>query len=349
MLFRCRTVDNMGEVRTMVIPVFLPHAGCTARCIYCHQGYITGIDEKSLRERIDRVLGGRAEPCEVGLFGGNIFGVEPYDLERLFSYFIPYHGIIQGFRLSTKPVPLRDDTVDILKRNGVRLIELGIPTFNDAILAALNRAHTANDLFRAFDRLGGEKFRLALQFMVGLPGETMGDIEETVENMVRLRPEYIRIYPLVVLRNTPLYRLYEMGEFTPITFDEALERAALIYRKARQEGIDVVNVGLTDNEMVREMVAGGFYHPAFGSLVQSRVFRNALRSALGKIEDPQEATVVLHRNDIPLLVGYRRENLRFFGSLGINLSWDPSGAERGSFEVISGNERVKGRMIERGE
>jgi len=333
----------------MVIPVFFPHAGCTVRCIYCQQGYITGIDEKSVRERIDRALGGRVEPCEVGLFGGNIFGVKSADLERLFSFFAAYRGILRGFRLSTKPVPLRDDTIDILKRNGVRLIELGIPTFNDVILAALNRAHTAKDLFRAFDRLEGEGFRLALQLMVGLPGETMGDIEEAVENMVRLRPEYIRIYPLVILRNTPLYRLYEIGEFTPIAFDEALERAALIYRKAREEGIDVVNVGLTDNEMVREMVAGGSYHPAFGNLVQSRIFRDALGAVLGKIKGPREVTVVLHRNDIPLLVGYRRENLTHFASLGIALRWDPSGAERGCFEVVSGEGRVKARMIERKE
>lgn len=342
-------MENIAGSDTMVIPVFLPHVGCTVRCVYCHQGYITGIDEKRLKERIDRALGGRAEPCEVGLFGGNIFGVEPADLERLFSFFASYRGIVQGFRLSTKPVPLRDETIDVLKRNDVRLIELGIPTFNDAILATLNRAHTAGDLFQAFDRLLREGFRLALQFMVGLPGETTGDIERTVENMARLRPEYIRIYPLVVLRNTPLYGLYETGDFTPIPFDEALERAALIYRRARQEGIGVVNVGLTDNEMVREMVAGGFYHPAFGSLVQSRVFRDALGSVLRKIEDPKEVTVVLHRNDIPLLVGYRRGNLKYFASLGVALRWDPSGAERGSFEVLSGNQRVRGRMIERGE
>jgi histone acetyltransferase (RNA polymerase elongator complex component) len=333
----------------MVIPVFLPHAGCNVRCIYCHQGYITGIDEKDLMERIDRALRGRAEPCEVGLFGGNIFGMEPADLERLFSFFASYNDVVKGFRLSTKPVPLRDETIDILKRNGVRIIELGIPTFNDTILADLNRAHTAADLFRAFDRLLGEGFRLALQFMVGLPGETMSDIEGTVENMVRLGPEYIRIYPLVVLRNTPLYRLFETGSFTPVPFDEALERAALIYRRALEGGIDVVNVGLTDNEMVKEMVAGGFYHPAFGSLVQSRIFRKALQSAVGRLKSPGEVTVVLHRNDIPLLVGYRRENLRYFASLGVALRWDPSGDERGSFEVVSGRERLRGSMIQRRE
>lgn len=333
----------------MVIPVFLPHSGCDERCVYCHQGYITDSGGRDIKARIDGALRDRREACEVGLFGGNIFGMEPADLAGLFSFFAPYKDVVKGFRLSTKPVPLRDDTIDILKRNGVRIIELGIPTFNDTILAALNRAHTVADLVQAYDRLLGEGFRLALQFMVGLPGETMSDIEEMVESMVRLGPEYIRIYPLVVLRNTPLHRLFETGSFTPIPFDEALERAVLIYRRALEEGIDVVNVGLTDNEIIREMVAGGFYHPAFGSLVQSRIFRNALQTAIGKLKGPGEVTVILHRNDIPLLVGYRRENLTYFASLGIALRWDPSGVERGSFEVVSGRERAKGRMIEKGQ
>jgi len=331
----------------MVVPIFLPHSGCGQRCIYCHQGYITDIGVGDLKTRIDSALKGRREACEVGLFGGNIFGIEPASLEGLFSLFAEHRNVISGFRLSTKPVPLVDETIDILKRNGVDLIELGIPTFNDAILAAVNRDHTAQDLYCAYERLGGEGFRLALQFMVGLPGETMSDIERTVEDMVRLRPEYIRIYPLVILRNTPLYGLYERGDFKPISFDDALERACFIYVNALRHDIDVANVGLTDNEMVSGMVAGGFYHPAYGLLVQSRIFRGALETALGKLTCPKEVTVTLHKNDIPLLVGHRRENLRWFSTLGIALRWDPSGTERGAFELVSGRERVKGRATGR--
>ncbi len=328
----------------MVVPVFLPHSGCTERCIYCHQGYITDIREKGFRERVDGALKGRTEGCEVGLFGGNIFGIEPDVLERLFSCFDEYRSVVKGFRLSTKPVPLRDETIGILKRNGVDVIELGIPTFNNAILAAVNRAHTAEDLFHAYERLSSEGFRLALQFMVGLPGEDRADIETTVANMIRLRPAYIRIYPLVVLRNTPLYALYESGEFVPVPFDEVLDRACLIYGNALKYGIDVVNVGLTDNEMVRDMVAGGFYHPAYGFLVQSRIFRLAVEGALRRLAGPKKATVILHRNDIPLLVGHKRENLSRFAAMGITLRWDPSGKERGSFEIVSGTEKVKGSI-----
>ncbi len=344
--FRAGNDGQYGRFKTMVVPVFLPHSGCNERCIYCHQGYITDIGEKSFKERVDSALQGRVEPCEVGLFGGNIFGMEPASLERLFSCFDEHRGVVKSFRLSTKPVPLRDETIAILRRNGVDIIELGIPTFNDAILAAVNRAHTAEDLFLAYERLGGEGFRLALQFMVGLPGESQGDIEETVANMIRLRPVYIRIYPLVVLRNTPLFALYSRGDFVPIPFDEALDRACLIYLNAMKHNIDVVNVGLTDNEMVRDMVAGGFYHPAYGFLVQSRIFLRAVEGALKRLDGPKEITVILHNNDIPLLVGHRRENLSRFAAMGLKLRWEPSGERRGAFEIVSGTQRVEASVAD---
>ncbi len=329
----------------MVVPIFLPHSGCTERCIYCNQGYITDIAQADIKARIDAAFADRTIPCDVGLFGGNIFGIEPDALRKIFSFFDPYLNLIEGFRLSTKPVPLRNETISLLKEKKVKLIELGIPTFNDAILASLNRAHTSDDLFRAYDRLRNEGFALALQFMVGLPGEQKSDIEDIIRHMVNLKPAYIRIYPLVVLKNTPLHSLYEAGKFTPAAFDEVLGRACHIYEQAVKNGIGVANVGLTDNELVRDMVAGGFYHPAYGFLVQSRIFINAVEDRLKHLECPAEITVVIHKNDVPLLVGHKKENLSRLASKGITAHWDPSGNERGKFTIVSGGKAITGKAL----
>lgn len=326
----------------MVVPVFLPHIGCTERCIYCHQGYITGSGGADIKARIDAALARLDAPCDVGLFGGNIFGIEPEVLAKIFSFFKPYRDLIRAFRLSTKPVPLRNATISLLKENRVGLIELGIPTFNDAILVSLNRAHTGEDLFRAYDRLRSEGFELALQFMVGLPGEAPADIDEIVRNMLLLKPAYIRIYPLIVLKNTSLYPLYESGEFVPADFDEVLGRACHIYEEAIQNGIEVANVGLTDNELVRDMVAGGNYHPAYGFLVQSRIFINAVEDAMKQFDRPADVTVILHRNDIPLLVGHKKGNIARLAAKGIVVHWDPSGTERGKFAIVSGERMAAG-------
>ncbi len=329
----------------MVVPVFLPHLGCSQRCIYCHQGYITEAGRDDVKSRIDAAFAGRTEPCEVGLFGGNIFGIEPAMLENIFRFFDEWRGLIRSFRLSTKPVPLRDETIAVLKRNGVGLIELGIPTFNDAILAYVNRGHTGGDLLQAYDRLQREGFDLALQFMVGLPGEKTSDIDETIRYMVRLKPGYIRIYPLVIMRNTPLHSLYEEQRFIPDAFDDVLERACRIYKAAMENGIEVANVGLTDNELVRDMVAGGNYHPAYGFLVQSRIFNEAVEEVLREFEPPAEITIIIHKNDVPLLVGYKRENIKRFEARKIAVRWDPSGTERAKFVVVSGGKSVAGMAL----
>ena len=239
---------------------------------------------------------------------------------------------------------MRDETIALLKRNRVALIELGIPTFNDAILSFLNRAHRSEDLFRAYDRLRKEGFSLGLQFMVGLPGEEMADIDDIVRNMAALKPAYIRIYPLVVLKNTPLYSLYTSGIFVPAEFDDVLDRACHIYVNAVRNGIGVANVGLTDNEFVRDMVVGGFYHPAYGFLVQSRIFFRAIEIVLGYLGYPKNVKIILHKNDIPLLVGHKKHNIMTFARMGIMIQWEPSGNNRGHFEVRSQKGNAAGSM-----
>jgi histone acetyltransferase (RNA polymerase elongator complex component) len=90
--------------------------------------------------------------------------------------------------------------------------------------------------------------------MVGLPDESFEDIKRTVENIINLNPHYIRIYPLVVLKETPLQRQYEERLFVPIPFEEAIQRTLFIYLNALQHGIKVVKIGLTDNEIIKDRI-----------------------------------------------------------------------------------------------
>ena len=130
----------------MILPVFLPHFGCNEKCIYCDQQFITDLRDTDLSAVIAKTLSAHEGPYEVGLFGGNMFGIKPDQLRQLFSRFEEYRDRITNFRISTKPVPLNSEIIDILKANRVTVIELGIPTFNNKILSKLNRRHSAEDL-----------------------------------------------------------------------------------------------------------------------------------------------------------------------------------------------------------
>ena len=330
----------------MIIPIFLPHLGCHDRCIYCNQAYITDSKDNNIRSTIERTLGPLRGRFEVGLYGGNIFGVEPSILKKLFTYFEDYMDNIQGFRISTKPVPLRKETIEILKEHKVSTIELGIPTFNNEILHRLNRKHTGEDLFRAFYMLKDEGFYVALQVMVGLPDESFEDIKRTVENIIQLNPHYIRIYPLVVLKETPLQEMYEEGLFNPISFQDAVERALFIYLNSLQHGIKVVKIGLTDNEIIKDRVIAGHYHPAFGYVVRSEGFYLAVKAKIEAASIKGCVAVSLNNRDIPHLLGYRRSNIDRFKEQDLHVTWVKDDIKEGYFLIKQRDRAIEGNIFD---
>jgi len=317
----------------------LPH-----RCIYCNQADITALTDNDVAASIRKSLGTGDKACEVGLYGGNIFGIAPAKLEALFALFEPYRDRITNFRISTKPVPLLTETLEILKQHKVTVIEVGIPSFNDAILKAIERRHNVEDLFCAFSRLSAEGFRVALQVMAGLPGETMGDIEETAGHLIGLRPHYVRVYPLVVLRGTPLHGLYEKGLYTPFSFDEVLRRVAYLYLSTRRAGIAIVKMGLTDNEVIQETIAAGCYHPAFGYLVKSYAYYLAVKAGIEAGPLKGRVRIMLNHRDIPHLLGHKRQNMALLAEQGISVSWATAGVQEGTFILSDGVKEVEGSL-----
>jgi histone acetyltransferase (RNA polymerase elongator complex component) len=331
----------------MILPIFLPHFGCNEKCIYCDQQFITDLRDTDLNAVIAKTLSAHEGPYEVGLFGGNMFGIEPDQLRRLFSRFEEYRDRITNFRISSKPVPLDREIIDILKANKVTVIELGVPTFNNKILSRLNRRHSAEDLIAANKALNKEGFHVALQFMAGLPDETMGDVKTTVEHMLTLKPYYIRIYPLVVLAATPLGEMYTKDLFIPDSFDTVLDRVVYMYLNALKEGIPVVKMGLTDNEVIKENIIAGQYHPAYGYMVKSRAFYLAIMAKLRALSVTGENVIVhLNNRDIPHLLGHKRGNITSFAEEGISIQWETEEIDRDNFILYYDSHSVEGNILE---
>jgi histone acetyltransferase (RNA polymerase elongator complex component) len=331
----------------MILPIFLPHLGCNEKCLYCDQQFITDLKDGDLSAVIAKTLSAHKGPYEVGLFGGNIFGIKPDQLRQIFSHFNEYRDRITNFRISTKPVPLNNEVIEILKINKVTVIELGIPTFNNKILFKLNRRHSGEDLIAAYRALTQKGFRVALQFMAGLPDETMADIEAVVENMVNLKPFYMRIYPLVVLATTPLGKMYTKGLFVPDHFDVVLDRVVYMYLNALKENIPVVKMGLTDNEVIKEKILAGQYHPAYGYMVKSRVFYLAIMAKLLAVPvQGNIVTVHLNNRDIPHLLGYKRVNIASFEKEGISIQWEKKIIDRDSFILQYDSHSVSGSIFD---
>jgi hypothetical protein len=330
----------------MIAPIFLPHLGCGQRCSYCNQDHITGGQAAPLEERIGRLFATISAPAEVALYGGDLLGLPAAGIESVFRLLDPYRDRIAAVRISVRPRVIEQEIASLLKAYGVRTIEIGAPSFNDDILARLGRGHTAEDVRRAFRTFREQGFETGLQVMAGLPGETAEDVRQTAANIIALAPAFIRIYPLVVVEDTPLWRDFRAGRFSPDTLDAAVAKCAFIYVSAWAHGIRTIKMGLTENEVLREKVAAGPFHPAFGYLVKSEAFCLAVLAARAVSGLSGEARVSVSRRDIPHLTGHRRANIGRLAKVGIAGWGEAAGIGEGRFVIESGGESAEGSLAD---
>ena len=204
--------------KPFVVPVFLPHAGCPHRCVFCNQNAITrapsGLpSESELESAIVQFLSytlKRHSTIQIAFFSGNFLGLAPAAVEaflRLAQRFVQY-GRVDSIRFSTRPDTIDRKRLDVLAGYPVRTVELGVQSMVDDVLRRSLRGHTAAQTAAAVKLLKAEGYAVGLQMMVGLPGDTVDRALDTAHRLVDLQPDFVRIYPTVVLKKSLLADWY---------------------------------------------------------------------------------------------------------------------------------------------
>lgn len=304
----------------MIIPFFIPHSGCPHQCVFCDQRRITGATERpdpaSVPDTIRRYLAASdgTGPAEVAFFGGTFTALPPAVQREYLSAVRAFiaSGAVCGIRISTRPDALGPDVVPLLREAHVTTVELGVQSFNDEVLRRSGRGHTAQDALRATALLKEEGFSVGLQLMAGLPGDSEQVFRATIAQAVSLRPDFVRIYPVIVIRDTPLERLYRSGQYHPLPLETAVSLCVHAVRSFSDAGIPVIRAGLqqtADLEQAGTVVAGP-WHPSFRQLVDSAILLEAMRSALRTVREP---VLYVHPSDLSSAIGQHRGNIRALG------------------------------------
>lgn len=164
------------------------------------------------------------DAVQVAFFGGSFTGipeaVRRQYLETAASYV--KNKQIDSIRISTRPDYIDSEILAMLKEYSVRTIELGAQSMDDEVLRRAGRGHTAADTVRASERIRAWNFELGLQTMTCLPGASYESDRKTAEEIIRLHPDFVRIYPTVVIKGTPLHTMYIRGEYIAPPLDKTV-------------------------------------------------------------------------------------------------------------------------------
>lgn len=304
----------------IVIPVFVPHKGCPYDCIFCNQKTISGqateASESDIRNTIEEHLKTAGSAfVEIGFYGGSFTGISKDEQEWYLKIGYSYikSGRVNQLRLSTRPDYISGDILEHLARYGVKIIELGAQSLDDRVLGCSNRGHTLETVVQASEMIKKKGFSLGIQTMIGLPEDTAEKALLTAKKVIQIDPDFVRIYPTLVIRNTYLQKMYEQGRYTPLTLEEAVDISAKLLELYEENNINVIRIGLQPTESISENgeVIAGPFHPALRQLVQSRLLRNKLEKYFlnNKVKDRQEVVIECKPGEVSNIVGQKRQNI----------------------------------------
>jgi len=291
-----------------IFPIFIPHAGCPHHCLFCAQDKSTGQsgvpDAARVFSQLNSMLPEHGDG-EIAFYGGT-FTALPLQQQAMYletaRQFVDT-GRASGLRVSTRPDALDEEILRCLMDAGVGTVEIGCQSFSDAVLLRAGRGHIAADCIAATRRCQRAGFQVGLQLMPGLPGGDTGEALFSLHQALKLEPAFLRIYPTVVLAGTALAELWQRGDFSPFTLDAAVDICADMLSLCRREGVPVVRLGLQQDPALQNNLVAGPFHPAFGQLVRSRIWRRALAKAATETH-----RLSVHPHDFSDVLGHRGEN-----------------------------------------
>ncbi len=271
-----------AHLKPLVIPVFIPHAGCPHQCAFCNQSILTRhlpdiVDVKTIHHTIHKYLQyqNRRKPVELAFFGGNFLGLPQADVTRLLEAVQPYihEKKIDGIRFSTRPDTITAAHLEQIRQFNVHAVELGVQSMDDRVLQCSRRGHTREDTILAIDLLKKASIKTGVQVMVGLPGDTEELALKSTTMLIRLAPDFARIYPLVVLNGSLVAKWFQQGRYQPLSLESAVHQARQMYQMFTAANIRVIRMGLQSSDLMEDrlQVLAGPWHPAFGHLVLSAV------------------------------------------------------------------------------
>lgn len=282
----------------------------------------TAVDVQKTLEQAVADLGERTQNAEIAFFGGSFTAIDRSYMTELLDATKDFIHKFKGIRLSTRPDCIDNEILEILKSYNVTSIELGAQSMDEQVLKLNERGHTATDVINASELIREYGFSLGLQMMTGLYGSDFYKDIYTADEFIKLRPDTVRIYPTVIMKDTKLAEFYLAGKFNPYSLEDSVDLCSELLVKFEKENIAVIRLGLHYSESLIDNSYGNNYHPAFKELCENKIFFDKTLSELKKYLDKEKKDFIVFINSKSLskFIGQKKSNIEMLENLGYHIT-----------------------------
>ena len=343
-------------MKKRIIPIFVPHRGCPHDCIFCNQKKITGVSTEVTSEDVRNIIEeylptiDNDASVEVAFFGGSFTAIDEdiqNDLLEVAKEYVE-KGLIQDIRMSTRPDCISEDILNRLKEYKVSIIELGVQSMDKNVLIDSVRGHDTEEVIKSAKLIKESGIKLGLQMMVGLPSDTEKKCIATARKFIELKPDCVRIYPTLVVKDTGLEVLLNKGEYKPFTLEQSIQIVKKLLALFYVNNINVIRVGLqaTEDIQVGKAVVDGPHHPAFRELAESEMIKDYLIYIAKKYNIEKYITVKTNKKNVSKIIGNKKSNSTYMkNKLKINLKTKEEDIDINDLEIVlDDNKSIKINM-----
>ena len=288
-----RNISGVAVLAAMVKPHMCPHGTCiycpkgihhpappayTGDEPAAQRGYRNEFDAfRQVTSRIKQLnaTGQSTEKCELIIMGGTFLSMpENYQFEFMQGCLDGISGEkhanladavaacetspnrVIGITMETRPDVAKLSDIQRMLQWGTTRVEMGVQSVYDDVLEKLNRQHTVQTTIDSTQRLKDSCLKVGYHMMAKLPHSTLErDMQAHLEIFSNpdFRPDMVKFYPVAVVQNTALYKMWERGEYAEMTMEEAIQ----FYSKLKPQIPEWVRIMRVQRDIPTQNISAG--------------------------------------------------------------------------------------------
>ncbi|MBR6696251.1 MAG: TIGR01212 family radical SAM protein [Oscillospiraceae bacterium] len=198
-------------------------------CTYCSSsgsGDFAGnpsLDIHRQFEEVKAMMTNKWEGKYIAYFQANTNTYAPLSrLKTLYESALSEKDVI-GLSIATRADCISEEIADYLKELSEKTyltVELGLQTIHDKTGERINRCHSYADFLKGYNMIKERGIPVCVHLINGLPGETHEMMVETAREVGKLRPDFVKLHLLHIIKGTKIAEEFERGEFSLMTLPE---------------------------------------------------------------------------------------------------------------------------------
>ena len=175
-------------------------------------------------------------------------------LKGIFEPFVAKEGVV-GIDIATRSDAVTEeiaDYLDDLNRRTDLIVELGLQSVFDKTGVRINRCMSYDEFLKGYDMLKKRNIKVCVHLIDGLPGEDKEMMLESARKTAALKPDFVKLHLLHVIKGTKLSEQYANGEFDVLTQEEYID---IIIRQLELFSPETVIARLTGDGKRSELIA----------------------------------------------------------------------------------------------